>query len=396
VVGVAEQDNPKIELATDENGWPMAVRNTAERGPVVVYEVTRNLLDMMQRAESARGDLEEMYSFRAIQTSVMSGRLFAELSREDRERAVTFLLAEVIDGKQAEFRRAATGETIVAEGDTAAAFYIIRLGTVKVFTTAGGGEQVLRLLSAGDYFGEAALLADRPGMRTASVAALDPVELVRVPGPVFRKLCEKFPQLREGLKAAPRPAVPGVTGTPPPGMLREYVRQGLYQGQKLLVLDLKQCTRCDECTRACADSHPDHNARLLREGLRFGDFLVATSCRSCHKPYCMEGCPVDAIHRHGNHLEVVIENHCIGCGLCERNCPYGAIHMVARATPNPAAAAMPGGNPTLTAARRAVNCDLCNGDEPFCVQACPHEAAHRMTGPDLMDELLARLSGSGA
>jgi Fe-S-cluster-containing hydrogenase component 2 len=396
VIGVAEADNPLLELEYDENNWPMAVRNTAETGPVIVYEVTRNLLDMMQRAESARGDLEEMYALRAIQTSVRNGRLFKDLAHEDRERAVTFLLAEEIDGKRAEFRRAATGQTIVAEGDTASAFYIVRLGTVKVFTAAGGGEQVLRLLSAGDYFGEAALLSDRPGVRTASVAALDEVELVRVPGPVFRKLCDKFPQLREGLKAAPRSAVPGMKGTPPPGMLREYVRQGLYQGQKMLVLDLKTCTRCDECTRACADSHPDHNARLLREGLRFGDFLVATSCRSCHKPYCMEGCPVDAIHRRGNHLEVVIENHCIGCGLCERNCPYGAIHMVPRATPNAAATEVPGGNPNVTAARRAVNCDLCNGEEPFCVQACPHEAAHRMSGPDLMDELLSRITGPNA
>ena len=231
-----------------------------------------------------------------------------------------------------------------------------------------------------------------PGCRTATVAALDPVELVRVPGPVFRKLCEKFPALREGLKGVQRPAVPGVKGTPPPGVLREYVRQGLHQGQRvLLVLDLKSCTRCDECTKAVADSH-DGNARLLREGLRFGDFLVATSCRSCHRPYCMDGCPVDAIHRHGDHLEVVIENHCIGCGLCERNCPYGSIHMVPRGTPNPAAADVPGGNPHMTAARRAVNCDLCGGNEPFCVQACPHEAAHRMTGHDLMDEVLARLN----
>jgi Fe-S-cluster-containing hydrogenase component 2 len=89
---------------------------------------------------------------------------------------------------------------------------------------------------------------------------------------------------------------------------------------------------------------------------------------------------------------VVIENHCIGCGLCERNCPYGAIHMVPRATPNAAAATVPGGNPNVTAARKAVNCDLCNGEEPFCVQACPHEAAHRMAGPDLMNELLSRLT----
>jgi Fe-S-cluster-containing hydrogenase component 2 len=105
----------------------------------------------------------------------------------------------------------------------------------------------------------------------------------------------------------------------------------------------------------------------------------------------MEGCPVDAIHRRGNHLEVVIENHCIGCGLCERNCPYGAIHMVPRGTPNPAALDVAGGNPNVTAARRAVNCDLCGGDEPYCVQACPHEAAYRRTGPALLEEILHRL-----
>ena len=199
VVGVAELDTPRLDVEVDL-GRPVVVRDPAARGPVIVYEVTRNLLDMMQRAESARENLEEMYKFRAIQATVTSGRLFAPLSMEDRERAVTFLLTEGV-----EFRRVAPGETIVAEGDPAAAFYIIRLGTVRVFTTAGGGEQVLRLLSAGDYFGEGALLSDRPGLRTATVAALDPVELIRVPGPVFRKMCEKFPAIKEGLKGSRAP-----------------------------------------------------------------------------------------------------------------------------------------------------------------------------------------------
>jgi Fe-S-cluster-containing hydrogenase component 2 len=43
------------------------------------------------------------------------------------------------------------------------------------------------------------------------------------------------------------------------------------------------------------------------------------------------------------------------------------------------------------AARRAVNCDLCGGNEPYCVQACPHEAAYRMAGPSLLNEVLHRL-----
>jgi Fe-S-cluster-containing hydrogenase component 2/CRP-like cAMP-binding protein len=399
ITAFADHDNPLLELEYDDNGRPRAVKNESENGPMVVYEVTRNMLDMMQRSEAARDAIEVIYSQRAIQTCLKSGRIFAGLKAEDRNRAVNFLLSEKTDeGRGIEFRRVATGEIIVAEGDVAAAFYMIRLGTVKVFTAVGGGEQVFRVLSAGDSFGEAALLSERPGVRTASVAALDPVELIRVPGPVFRRMVEAFPQVKDRIKEDPRNPVPGVTGKPPPGLIREYVRQGLFQGQKLLVLDLKTCTRCDECTRACADSHDDHHARLLREGLRFGDFLVATSCRSCHKPYCMEGCPVDAIHREGNHLEVLIEDHCIGCGLCERSCPYGSIHMVTRDKANPDAAAHPNGNPNLTAAprRRAVNCDLCGGNEPFCVQACPHEAAHRVSGPDLMDRVLARLHGGSA
>ncbi|HEY1189194.1 MAG TPA: cyclic nucleotide-binding domain-containing protein, partial [Gemmata sp.] len=385
VIAVAEPDNPELVFGYDENRWPTVTPHPKRTGPVVVYEITRNMLDMMQRSASAREDIQEMYTLRAIQTGVQSGRLFEFLDRMEREQAVTFLLSEGVT-----FARVEAGEAIISEGDAAAAFYIIRLGTVRVYTTAGGGEQVLRLLSVGDSFGEGGLLQDRPGNRTATVEALDPVEVVRVPGPVFRRLCERFPKLKEGMKAAPRPAVPGVAKAPPPAVLRDYVRQGLYQGQKLLVLDLKSCTRCDECTKACADSH-DGNARLLREGLRFGDFLVATSCRSCKKPYCMEGCPVDAIHRSGTHLEVLIENHCIGCGLCERNCPYGAIHMTSRGVPNPDAAKHEGGDPQKIAARRAVNCDLCQGNEPYCVQACPHEAAYRMDGPGLLNEVLHRL-----
>ncbi|MFO0824443.1 MAG: cyclic nucleotide-binding domain-containing protein [Gemmataceae bacterium] len=389
IVAVAERTNPSLTLTKDASGRYSATLDPSKPGPAVVYEVTRNMLDMMLRSASARDDLQEMYTFRAIQACVYGGDIFKPLNQEQRERATLTLLTE-----GAEFRRVEAGDGIVAEGDPASDFYMIRLGTVRVFSTIGGREQVLALLSAGDHFGERALLADRPMTRTASVAALDPVELVRVPGPVFRKLCDTFPVLKQSLTAAARSPVAGVKHTPTPGVLSEYVRQGLYQGQRLLVLDLTSCTRCDECTRACADSH-DGNARLLREGLRFGDFLVATSCRSCHKPYCMEGCPVDAIHRRGQHLEVVIENHCIGCGLCERNCPYGSIHMVAREQPNVAATAHPEGNPHMTAARRAVNCDLCGGHEPYCVDSCPHIAAHRMTGPDLLDEVLARLNRTG-
>jgi Fe-S-cluster-containing hydrogenase component 2/CRP-like cAMP-binding protein len=371
-------------------------------GPdVVVYEVTRNLLDMMQRSAAARADLEEVYTRRALENALRAGRLFAGLTADQRRDVADFLLAT----GRLEFRRVDAGQTIVAEGDPSGGFYLVRLGTVRVFRTVGGQDRVLTLLKANDSFGEVALLTPElrargllppgaePQIRTATVAALDPVELVRVPGDMFRQTCARFPAVRDALVDRCAALLAGGSGpAPPPGALGEFVELGLYQGQRVLALDLTRCTRCDECTRACADSH-DGTARLLREGLRFGDFLVATSCRSCHKPYCMEGCPVDAIHRDGTRLEVKIEDHCIGCGLCERNCPYGAIHMVPRTEPNPAALGVPGGDPQKTAApRRAVNCDLCGpvGGAPYCVSACPHDAAFRWTGETLLGEVTRR------
>ena len=111
--------------------------------------------------------------------------------------------------------------------------------------------------------------------------------------------------------------------------LGELTRQGLHQGQNLLVLDLTRCTRCQECVRACSDSH-DGVSRLVLEGERFDEYLVPSACRSCHDPVCLIGCPVDAIHRRPSDPRhpkktapaVVIEDHCIGCGPCAHTCPW--------------------------------------------------------------------------
>ena len=396
VVAEADPDFPRLDLVDEGGGRYQAVVDLSAEPTAVVYEVTRNLLDMMRRAASAREAIEDVYAARALETCMLAGRLFASLTPEERSAATRFLLdAQTADGARAvEFRDVEPGETVVGEGDAASDFYAVRLGTLRVFRTDGGREQVLNKLAANDHFGEIALLADDlrqrnllppnydTRRRTATVAAIDPSELVRVPGAVFRRMCDRFPAVKEKLIAGAAAifAAPK-TDAPVGSLMAEFVDQGLYQGQKLLALDLVSCTRCDECTRACADSHDGH-ARLLREGFRFGDFLVATSCRSCHKPYCMEGCPVDAIHRRDDHLEVVIEDHCIGCGLCEKNCPYGSIQMVSRELtvggPGSAAVAAP---------RRAVNCDLCGGGEPFCVSACPHDAAFRMDGAELLKEV---------
>ena len=175
----------------------------------------------------------------------------------------------------------------------------------------------------------------------------------------------------------------------PNALVEEYTNQGLYEARSVLVLDLDRCTRCDECTRGCVrrhgtESHGVPTARMIRDGTRFGQFLVATSCRSCETPHCMSGCPVDAIHR-GKHLQIVIEDHCIGCGLCASNCPYGSISV----QPN---YNVPHGESPRP---KAVNCDLCDSHDeysspqPNCVASCPHDAAFRFAGPDLLQRVLA-------
>jgi Fe-S-cluster-containing hydrogenase component 2 len=255
---------------------------------------------------------------------------------------------------------------------------------------------VLARLTRNEYFGEIALLSaelkeagdlppDYPvNRRTATVKALDDVEVVRIKGDAFRRLFARWPELRKPLLEQCRVSLKGQRTAPPP-LLGTYLSEGFFQGQQMLVLDLESCTRCDECTRACADAHGDGHSRLLREGPRFGKYLVATSCRSCHTPYCMEGCPVDAIHRGALSLEVRIDAHCIGCSLCANNCPYESIQMISR---NPSET----GPRVAAVAQQAVNCNLCQGlvppgAEPFCVSSCPHDAAFRWTGEKLYERV---------
>jgi len=130
--------------------------------------------------------------------------------------------------------------------------------------------------------------------------------------------------------------------------------------------------------------------RLVREGLRFDQFLVATSCRQCRDPLCMVGCPVGSIRRR-NSLEVIIEDWCIGCGLCARNCPYGNInlHPFEVIVDDPEHA----GRKKAAIKQKATSCDLCTHlKEPSCVYACPHDAAHRVDPKTFFAEMIGQAS----
>lgn len=73
-------------------------------------------------------------------------------------------------GERMRRERLAPGATVVREGDDGDRFYVVLTGMLTVDQEAQGAVRVLR---AGDYFGEVAVAMGVP--RTASVRALTPV-----------------------------------------------------------------------------------------------------------------------------------------------------------------------------------------------------------------------------
>ena len=82
-------------------------------------------------------------------------------------------------------------EIVFKEGDPGDKMYLIREGTVEVFITKDGTEEIIRQLKEGEYFGEIALLAE--GKRTASIRAVTPLKLVSVGRANFHSLISNLP-----------------------------------------------------------------------------------------------------------------------------------------------------------------------------------------------------------
>ncbi|MBI2193869.1 MAG: cyclic nucleotide-binding domain-containing protein [Planctomycetes bacterium] len=338
----------------------------------VLLEMLRPVLQILQKNPAFKKEMDLKYKDRALANQLRSMPIFGSLTPE--------FIDELRN--KVELVKYDPGTVIFSEGDPADALYIVRIGFVKVLKLFPGGELTLAYLHRGTYFGEMGLMGEM--VRTATCTALDHVEVVRIKAVDFNLMLEKFPQVRAEFEKEIRnrqEQTKAITqiGQTSDVTMRDFLDQGLMKAQSLLLLDLERCTRCDECVRACADAH-DGITRLVRDGLRFDRFLVATACRSCTDPLCMVGCPVGSIRRR-NSLEIIIEDWCVGCGLCAEQCPYGNInlHPFDTREDDP-------DHPGMKKAQvrnKATVCDLCTEhEEPSCVYACPHDAAHRVNAQE--------------
>ena len=366
-------------------------------GPVVAVELSRTAALKLIATVPAAGRAVTRVSIER-QLLQMFG---VGLTRED--------VAEVVD--LAEVRTVNAGEAVLTEGESGTDVYVIRRGSMVVEKTIGGKPVFLNYLSAGSYVGEMALLDGKP--RNATVRAAIRSEVIRLPGEAFARLLDKKPELRRKAmadSAARRDINAFIEGRKDSfsGSVDMYsqtaqflVENGLGEATDVLLIDETLCVGCDNCEKACADSH-DGLSRLDREaGRTYAHLHVPTSCRHCEHPHCMADCPPNAIKR-GPDGEVVIDETCIGCGNCQRNCPYGVIRMDAVPPPKPSllnwllfgAGPGPGEAPYkwrkekaegTEAPKKAIKCDMCSGIEggPACVRACPTGAAIRVA-PETM------------
>lgn len=363
-----------------------------------VFEVRRNVLFALQRNPQARDILDGVYRERSLRRHLDAVSFFADLNPQEKQECREFLRDRV------QLLVVDPGQLIFRQGERPDAFYMIRHGYVKITQTYADQERVLNYFGPNRHFGEIGLVGDSPelaslmpeGMkdrRTATCAALDDVELVRIDRTTFQEMLLRFTKLRDRFVTIARATLvrqeTSAQALVQSQHLGPFTDQGLFNAQRLLVLDLEACTRCDECSKACADTHQGIT-RVIREGLRFDKWLVASSCRSCTDPYCLVGCPVDAIHRRGERQEISIESHCIGCGLCANNCPYGNINMhgIEEYRSDP----MQPSRKVAVIQQKATTCDLCQHvvgphQDVSCVFACPHNAAFRMSGTELLERV---------
>jgi CRP-like cAMP-binding protein/Fe-S-cluster-containing hydrogenase component 2/thioredoxin reductase len=341
-----------------------------------------------------------------------------EITRISTERQLLQMLGSTVAPEDlagvlatAEIQSVKAGETIIKEGEANYDIFVIRQGSMVVEKDIGGKPVFLSYLPAGSYVGEMALIDG--GRRTATVRAAIKSEVIKLGGDAFRALLERKPELlarfqrdmaaRHELTSFIEDRKDGFGGVIDlySNVASFLVDNGIGEATDLLLIDEKLCVGCDNCEKACADAH-EGLSRLNREaGKTFAHLHVPTSCRHCEHPHCMADCPPNAIHR-GPDGEVYIDETCIGCGNCQRNCPYGVIRMdkVPPKKPNLLVWLLGGFGPgpgepprgwtekrvSPETPKKAIKCDMCSGIEggPACVRACPTGAAIRVAPEEFL------------
>jgi Fe-S-cluster-containing dehydrogenase component/CRP-like cAMP-binding protein len=374
-----------VKLETGEMfGEIAALSRTPRTATVFADDDTRlleirwqGLRDLRRYAPELKEAIDQRYRERSLSVHLAETPLFQGLDAESLRRVAEATQFESFGSFDwySGFRKGGSSpavlEPIAEQGHYPNGLILIRAGFARVSQRDGIGERTLGYLGKGKVFGAEELLE---GIERGSVVpyrnslrALGFVDVLRVPTAVVEQV------LASRLSRAPSAPAARL----PEGMLDWLVERRFVNGTASMVIDLARCTRCDDCVRACSQTHGG-NPRFLRHGPVHDRFMIANACMHCVDPVCMIGCPTGAIHRLSVGGQVVInDTTCIGCGTCAASCPYEAIRMVPIRTQD--------GEPLVDQASglpimKATKCDLCASQHggPACQRACPHDALRRV------------------
>lgn len=364
------------------NGWPQSVTARTASVTTLVQIRVPALRKLKRAAKGLKEQIDRVYRERTLLHHLRTTpplRGCSEASLEALARKV-------------ELRSLEPNESLAREGEHADTVYLVRSGFLKLSQSLGAGDLVVTYVSKGMTIGEVEALIEGVSSWQVSITAVGYCEVVCIPVADFLGLVRAHPAVEARLweSTVARIKESGFTRkNPERAELIEFaLARGLAQGNSVLVMDLDVCTRCDDCVRGCASTHGGR-PRFVREGERFGNFLVPRSCFHCEDPVCLIGCPTGAIRRTNVGEVIAIDDAlCIGCGSCADNCPYDAIVMHDTKTVWP--------EQTLPQRLRgeerfvASKCDLCHTSDagPACVNSCPHACAFRVSSLDEFDALL--------
>jgi Fe-S-cluster-containing dehydrogenase component len=354
------------------SGWPQSVTaRTASECDLV--QIRAPALRLMKRRSSAlKQRLDKIYRERALAAQLKTTPLLQQC-----DDAFIRSLAQKVELVSCE-----PDEIITPEGEPVDALYLIRSGFVKLKQKFGEGEIVVSYLSKGMTLGEVELLVEGLKGWAYNATSVEYTELVKISREDFHATIQKFPGIERQLWEIAVFRIKEVGANKRDVSQGEFIQaaleKGLVQGNSILVIDMEVCTRCDDCVRACADTHGGR-PRFVREGDKYENFLITKACYHCRDPVCLVGCPTGAIRRAavGDVVEIV-DSLCIGCKACANNCPYDAIvmHETGEVWPDDAIPEANRGRPRLLASK----CDLCykTNHGPACVNNCPHGCAFRI------------------
>lgn len=143
---------------------------------------------------------------------------------------------------------------------------------------------------------------------------------------------------------------------------------------KYIEVNPDKCTACKICEFYCSLGHEGEvNPSLSRIKVQLFPkqfFYFPNVCRQCGDAPCAEACPTEAIgiNEATGAWEIDAEE-CIGCKLCVKACPFGAMGFGEEE-------------------KIAIKCDLCGGN-PECVSRC-YYGALAFTDPARVAGELAR------